>query len=293
MLLDGKKVSGAKKEEIALRVAELKKNTGKVPVLAAILVGEDPASKVYVKNKENACTKVGFNSIVKRLPEDTTAEELLKLVEEYNKRDDINGILVQLPLPKHINEDVVIEHIDPLKDVDCFHPYNVGRLSQGKAVFMPATPAGVLEILKYYNISTEGKNAVIIGRSNIVGKPMAAMLMQKGKFANATVTVVHSRTPDIKALTLQADIIVAAIGKPEFVTSDMVKEGVVAIDVGINRVEDASLPKGYKLVGDIQFKTVAEKAAAITPVPGGVGPMTIAMLLQNTLTAFEVQNGLK
>ncbi|MCK5076087.1 MAG: bifunctional methylenetetrahydrofolate dehydrogenase/methenyltetrahydrofolate cyclohydrolase FolD, partial [Calditrichia bacterium] len=256
----------------------------------AIIVGEDPASKVYVKSKEKACEKVGMASKVDRLPDTFSEIELLELINKYNKDPEVNGILVQLPLPSHIDEQKVIEKIDPIKDVDCFHPYNVGRLSLGTPVFYPATPAGVIEILKYYNIETSGKNLVIIGRSNIVGKPLANMLVQKADFANATVTIAHSRTKNLKEVARQADILIAAIGKPEFVKADMVKQDAVVIDVGVNRVEDETREKGYRLAGDVDFGEVNKVASAITPVPGGVGPMTITMLLQNTLKAFKVQN---
>lgn len=293
MILDGKKVSESVRQQIAEKVAQLKQQTGKVPKLNAILVGEDPASQVYVRNKGRACEKAGMESNIDRLPAETSREELLNLIHQYNQDPSINGILVQLPLPDHIDEQIIIEAIDPMKDVDCFHPYNVGKLVTGNPVFFPATPFGIIEILKFYNISTAGKHVVVLGRSNIVGKPMANMLVQKAAYGNATVTIAHSRTANLSAITRQADILVAAIGKAEFVKADMVKEGSVIIDVGINRVEDKASEKGYKLVGDVDYNDCLNKVSAITPVPGGVGPMTITMLLQNTLTAFEVQNGLR
>jgi len=290
MILDGKLVAESKREEIKQKVTELKDKTGKNPFLVAILVGEDPASQVYVRSKERACEKMGMGSSVDRLPDTTSEKDLLALIDKYNHDPKVNGILVQLPLPAHIDEQKVIERIDPIKDVDCFHPYNVGRLALGTPVFLPATPAGVIEILKYYKLETSGKSVVVIGRSNIVGKPLGNMLVQKAEYANATVTIAHSRTKNLAEMTSQADILIAAIGKPEFVKADMIKPEAVVIDVGVNRVEDASREKGYRLAGDVDYDDVAEKASAITPVPGGVGPMTITMLLQNTLKAFEVQN---
>jgi len=290
MILDGKLVAAVKREKITEEVAELKNKTGKNPSLCAILVGEDPASKVYVKSKEKACEKVGITSKVDRLPDSLSEKELLDLIDKYNEDPEVNGILVQLPLPSHIDEQKVIEKIAPIKDVDCFHPYNVGRLSLGTAVYYPATPAGVIEILKHYKIETSGKNVVVVGRSNIVGKPIASMMVQKTEFGNSTVTIAHSRTKNLNEVTKQADILIAAIGRPEFVKADMVKPDAVVIDVGVNRVDDETRERGYRLAGDVDFKEVEKIASAITPVPGGVGPMTITMLLQNTLKAFEVQN---
>ncbi|RMI01014.1 MAG: bifunctional 5,10-methylene-tetrahydrofolate dehydrogenase/5,10-methylene-tetrahydrofolate cyclohydrolase, partial [Calditrichaeota bacterium] len=252
------------------------------------LVGEDPASRVYVRNKARACEQVGIHSLTRHLPEDIPQAHLLEEIHRLNEDPRFHGILVQLPLPSHIDAQAVIEAIDPRKDVDCFHPYNVGRLMIGMPLFQPATPAGILELLRRYDISCAGKHAVILGRSNIVGKPLANLLVQKHPSANAVVTVVHSAAGDVARFTREADILVAAIGRAEFVTAEMVKPGAVVIDVGINRV-DAPTEKGYRLVGDVAFEQVAAVASAITPVPGGVGPMTIAMLLKNTLTAFRLQ----
>ncbi|RMG30673.1 MAG: bifunctional methylenetetrahydrofolate dehydrogenase/methenyltetrahydrofolate cyclohydrolase FolD [Methanobacteriota archaeon] len=293
ILLDGKEVSKHVREEIRLHVEQLKEKTGKVPFLVAILVGDDPASHVYVRNKKRACEKAGMKSEVIYLPAETTQQELLDKIDELNHNTDVNGILVQLPLPDHIDEERVIDAIRPEKDVDCFHPYNVGRMVTGNAIFYPATPYGITEILKYYKIDTNGKHAVVLGRSNIVGKPMANMLVQKSEMGNATVTIAHSRTKNLKEITRQADILIAAIGKPEYVKKDMLKEGAIVIDVGINRIDDPSTEKGYRLVGDVDFEEVKDIVSAITPVPGGVGPMTITMLLRNTVKAFEVQNGIQ
>ncbi len=280
-LIDGKKVSAEIKEQVAREVDKLKKQTGKVPGLAVVLVGEDPASAVYVKNKNKTCEKMGFQSFSHPLSADTEEKVLLKLIAGLNANPEVNGILVQLPLPDHINEQKVLEAIDPKKDVDGFHPVNVGYLTSGADALAPCTPAGIIEMLDFYKIDIEGKHAVILGRSNIVGKPMASLLLKR----HATVTICHSRTRDLPAMARSADILVAAIGKPRFVTEDMVGEGATVIDVGINRVDG-------KLVGDVDFDKVAEKAAFITPVPGGVGPMTIAMLMKNTLSAFKKANNL-
>ncbi|MCF6270118.1 MAG: bifunctional methylenetetrahydrofolate dehydrogenase/methenyltetrahydrofolate cyclohydrolase FolD [Melioribacteraceae bacterium] len=285
-IIDGKQVASDIRAELKLKVDKLKEEGKSVPGLVAILVGEDPASKVYVGMKQKACDEVGLYSKLDRLDEGTTESELLQLIEQYNNDEKINGILVQLPLPKHINEDAIIEAINPEKDVDGFHPINVGNMMIGKETLYPCTPHGVVELLKRYNIETKGKHVVVVGRSNIVGKPVANMLLQKKEGANAVVTVVHSAAKDLSLFTKQADILIAAIGVPEFIKSDMVKDGVVIIDVGVNRVEDASRKSGYKLVGDVDFAKVSEKASFITPVPGGVGPMTIAMLLQNTYLAY-------
>ena len=279
--IDGKEVSAQIKEQVAAEVETLKQKTGKVPGLAVVLVGEDPASAVYVRNKNKTCDKVGFQSFSHTLPADTDENKLLELIAELNANTAVNGILVQLPLPKHINEQKVLEAIDPAKDVDGFHPVNVGYLTSGADALAPCTPAGIIEMLDYYKIDIEGKHAVILGRSNIVGKPMASLLLKR----NATVTICHSRTRDLPAMAASADILVAAIGKARFVTADMVGEGAVVIDVGINRVDG-------KLVGDVDFDAVAEKASFLTPVPGGVGPMTIAMLMKNTLKAFKSVNNL-
>ncbi|MGP0566237.1 MULTISPECIES: bifunctional methylenetetrahydrofolate dehydrogenase/methenyltetrahydrofolate cyclohydrolase FolD [unclassified Nitrospina] len=275
-LIDGKLVSSVIKDRVQAEVTELKNKTGKVPGLAVVLVGEDPASAVYVKNKNKTCEKMGFQSLSHNLPAETDEATLLKLVSDLNSDDSVHGILVQLPLPKQIDSQRVLEAIDPRKDVDGFHPVNVGHLASGVKTLAPCTPAGIIEMLDHYKIDIEGKRAVIIGRSNIVGKPMAMLLLQR----NATITICHSRTKDLPAVAREADIVVGAIGKPRFVTADFVKDGAVVIDVGINRVDG-------KLVGDVDFDNVAEKCSFITPVPGGVGPMTIAMLMQNTLTAFK------
>lgn len=274
-IIDGKLISAQIREEIAESVKKFNAETGKLPGLAVIIVGEDPASQVYVRNKKKACEQVGFYSRVYEMPGDTTQAELNALVEELNSDEAIHGILVQLPLPKHLNEEEVLLKIDPKKDVDAFHPYNVGRITIGNPKFLPCTPAGVMQLLYRSGIEISGKECVVVGRSNIVGKPMALLLLA----ANGTVTVCHSRTRDLKEVCRRADILVAAIGKADFFTADMVKEGAVVIDVGMNRRADG------KLTGDVDFESVEPVASYITPVPGGVGPMTITMLLQNTLTA--------
>ncbi len=279
LVLDGKTVSAAVKEEVAKDVKALN-DRGINSCLAVVIVGDDPASRVYVNNKKKACEVCGIKSLEYALPAETTNEELLKLVNELNENEEVNGILVQLPLPKHLDEKLVIESIDPKKDVDAFHASNVGKIMIGEYDFLPCTPAGVMEIMKYYNIETEGKDCVVIGRSNIVGKPMAMLLLH----ANGTVTITHSRTKNLKKICKNADILVAAIGKANFVTKDMVKDGAVVLDVGINRLESG------KLCGDVDFDKVKDIASAITPVPGGVGPMTIAMLMKNTLKATKLQN---
>lgn len=285
ILLDGKKTSQELKEEIAAEVAEMRQQGQKVPHLAAVIVGNDGASLTYVSSKVRSCEQVGFESTLVRLPEDTTQEDLLKEVAALNANEAIDGYIVQLPLPAHLDEEEVLLAIDPKKDVDGFHPTNFGRMALELESFIPATPFGIMQLLERYKVDTSGKHAVVIGRSHIVGRPISILLSQKGDFANATVTVAHSRTKDLKTLLKQADIIVSALGVPNFVQADMVKPGAVVIDVGITRVEDASRPKGYRIVGDVDFEQVAEKASYITPVPGGVGPMTIAMLLKNTLLA--------
>ena len=293
-IIDGKAVAAAVKEDNLKRIAMLKENYGVVPGLAVILVGEDPASQVYVASKVKMCAELGMESRKYALPAETTQEELLKLIGELNEDPAIHGILVQSPPPRHIDEGAVIEAINPDKDVDCFSERNVGRvLIGGKPGFVPCTPAGVMELLKSYGVDCSGKHAVVVGRSNIVGKPLAALLMQKAAGANATVTVVHSGTPDIGVFTRQADILIAAVGKPEFIKADMVKEGAVVVDVGINRIPDASRKSGNRLVGDVEYDSVAAKASMITPVPGGVGPMTIALLMRNTITACEFACGKK
>ncbi len=288
-LIDGKIVSNQVKEEVREETEKLIAR-GIKPGLVVVLVGEDPASAVYVRNKSKACEKAGIVSETIKLPEETTEEDLLNLIAQLNNDPKYHGILVQLPLPEHINETKMIELINPLKDVDCFHPTNVGKLVSGQPYVLPCTPAGILRLLQANEISTEGKHVVIIGRSNIVGKPLANLLIQKSPQANSTVTVVHSRTKNIARYTRQADILIAAMGKANFVTEDMIKENVVIIDVGINRVS-AENEKGYILAGDVDFNNVLPKVSKITPVPGGVGPMTIAMLLKNTLTAAEYQEG--
>lgn len=278
-IINGKEISAAVKEQIKCEVSQL--NSQGIQVgLAVIIVGDDPASKVYVANKEKACEQLGIKSFKYALPAETTNEELLSLIEKLNKDKDVNGILCQLPLPKHLDEKLIINSIVPEKDVDAFHPQNVGKIMIGDFDFLPCTPAGVIEMLKYSNIDMTGKKCVVVGRSNIVGKPMAMLLLHN----NATVTVCHSRTTNLKEECANADILVVAIGKPKFVTADMVKEGAVVIDVGMDRDENG------KLCGDVDYDSVFEKAGAITPVPGGVGPMTIAMLMKNTLTAAKKQN---
>jgi methylenetetrahydrofolate dehydrogenase (NADP+) / methenyltetrahydrofolate cyclohydrolase len=281
IIIDGKAIAQQMQEEMKVRVTGLK-DKGIVPGLAAILVGEDPASQTYVRSKEKACTKLGLYSDVYRLPSSTSEDELLALIDELNYDNKIHGILVQLPLPKHIDEAKILLKIDPNKDVDGFHPVNVGKMVIGKPAFLPCTPHGCKVLLERSGIETSGKHVVILGRSNIVGKPLANILLQKEKGANAIVTVCHTATNDIPYYTRQADILVAAVGRPLMVKADMVKEGVVVIDVGINRIEDES-DGGKTLVGDVDFDEVSKKAYAITPVPGGVGPMTITMLMMNTI----------
>jgi len=287
ILLDGKKTSADLKIEIAESVIQLKAKGKKTPHLAAILVGSDGASMTYVNGKVKACELVGFNSTLVELPSETTEEKLLQEIEKLNSNNNIDGFIVQLPLPKHIDEQKVLNAVNPDKDVDGFHPTNVGRMALDMPCFLPATPFGILELLERYHVETSGKHVVVIGRSHIVGRPMSILMSQKRKSGNATVTVAHSRTKNLKEFTLQADIIVAALGIPEFLTGDMVKDGVTIIDVGITRVEDATKKRGYRLAGDVHFESVSKKASFITPVPGGVGPMTIAMLMKNTLLACE------
>ena len=284
-ILDGRKTSSEIKDEIAVQVANMKANGEKVPHLAAVLVGTDGASMTYVGAKVKACKQIGFESTLIDLPEATTEADLLRHIDNLNNDDNIDGFIVQLPLPKHIDEQKVLMAIDPDKDVDGFHPTNVGRMALDLPSFLPATPFGILELLERYKVETSGKHVVVIGRSHIVGRPMSILMSQKRKAGNATVTVAHSRTKNLKELTLQADIIVAALGIAEFLTGDMVKDGAVVIDVGITRVPDESKKRGYRLAGDVHFESVSPKASFITPVPGGVGPMTIAMLLKNTLLA--------
>ncbi len=286
-ILDGKKTAADLKDEIAIAVKQLKSEGKKTPHLAAILVGTDGASMTYVNSKVKACERVGFNSTLIDLPEETTEEQLLHEIDILNKDADIDGFIVQLPLPKHIDEQKVLMAVNPDKDVDGFHPVNVGKMALDLPTFLPATPFGIMELLERYNVPTSGKHVVVIGRSHIVGRPMSILMSQKRTAGNATVTIVHSRTKNIKEFTLDADIIVAALGKPEFLTGAMVKDGVTIIDVGITRVKDNTKKRGYRLAGDVDFESVSKKAAFITPVPGGVGPMTIAMLLKNTLLACE------
>ena len=276
-IINGKEISAQIRAEISQKVKEYNAKTGKLPGLAVVIVGENPASQVYVRNKKKACEQVGFNSWVYEMPENTTQEELNALVDKLNNDENVHGILVQLPLPKHLNEEEIILRIKPEKDVDAFHPYNVGRITIGNPKFLPCTPAGIMELLHRSNIEISGKECVVVGRSNIVGKPMALLLLAK----NGTVTVCHSKTRDLKEVCKRADILVVAIGKANFVTADMVKEGAVVIDVGMNRNAEG------KLTGDVDFESVSQVASYITPVPGGVGPMTITMLLQNTLRAAE------
>ncbi len=290
LILGGKEVSLSVKAELKDRIAALAEK-GIKPGLTAVLVGEDPASQVYVRSKERQSVKLGFNSNVLRLDATTAQDELLKIVEGLNDDPLVHGILVQLPLPRHIDDQLIIEAINPEKDVDGFHPVSVGKLVLGLDGFVSCTPAGILEIMKYYNIETQGKHVVVVGRSNIVGKPMANLMIQKRDLANATVTLVHTRTPDMSVHTRQADILIAAAGVPEFIGDEMVKDGAVVIDVGINRVDDDTKEKGYRLTGDVNYEAVLDKVSAITPVPGGVGPMTIAMLLSNTVKSAE--NSLK
>lgn len=284
-LLDGKTLSEQIKLEIADQVKSLVAKGNKAPHLAAVLVGEDPASQVYVRNKVRSCEQVGFQSTLIRETTDISQDKLLQIVNQLNNDPAIDGFIVQLPLPEHIDEQAVTMAIDFRKDVDGFHPVNFGRMAQGMKSYLPATPMGILTILDRYNIETSGKKAVIVGRSNIVGTPMSILLSRKARIGNCTVTLTHSRTKDLTAEISQADILIAAIGIPNFIIGDQVKEGVVVIDVGINRVEDASRKRGYRLVGDVEFESVAEKASFITPVPKGVGPMTVTSLLQNTLLA--------
>jgi len=284
-LIDGKKVSQQIRQEIAQEVGKMVQNGQKRPHLAAVLVGHDGGSETYVANKVKACEECGFKSTLKRFEDDITEDELLKVVDELNNDPDIDGFIVQLPLPKHISEEKITEAIDPRKDVDGFHPQNVGRMTIGAPAFISATPQGIVDLISRYGIPTQGKHAVVIGRSNIVGRPMSILLSQKG--IDCTVTVCHSRTPNMKELCQQADIIVAAIGKPGFVTADMVKDGAVVIDVGTTRVTDSTAARGWRLKGDVDFENVAPKCSFITPVPGGVGPMTIVSLMKNTLLAGQ------
>ncbi len=290
-LLDGKITSAALKAEIAKATAKMIDNDIEAPHLAAILVGEDPASQTYVGAKEKACKAVGITSTIYRMPKKSTERQVLEMVEFLNNDPDIDGFIVQLPLPEGIDEDKVLQSIDPEKDVDGFHPVNVGRMTLGLDTYLPATPAGILEILKHYDVETEGKHCVVIGRSNIVGSPISIMMGQKKYPGNSTVTLCHSRTKNIEEIAASADILIVAIGVPNFVKADMVKQGAVVVDVGIHRVEDKSKKSGFRLIGDVDFDAVAPKTSYITPVPGGVGPMTIAGLLNNTLKAAQKKRG--
>lgn len=292
-LLDGKKISADIKQEIALEVEKIKAKGGKVPHLAAIIVGNDGASLTYVSSKVKACEQVGFESTLIRLPSTISEIELLKKIEELNQDDNIDGFIVQLPLPKQIDEQKVIMAIDPSKDVDGFHPENFGKMALDMSTFIPATPFGILELLERYNVQTQGKHTVVIGRSHIVGRPMSILMGRKGFPGNSTVTLTHSHTKNITQITSQADIIITALGVPNYLKAEMVKDDVVVIDVGITRVPDENNPKGYVIKGDVDFENVSKKASYITPVPGGVGPMTIAMLMKNTLLAKERKHNLR
>ncbi|ATA93333.1 bifunctional 5,10-methylene-tetrahydrofolate dehydrogenase/5,10-methylene-tetrahydrofolate cyclohydrolase [Capnocytophaga canimorsus] len=284
-LLDGKKTSEDIKNEIAQEVKALKAQGKKVPHLAAVLVGNDGASLTYVGSKVKACQQVGFESTLIKLPTETTEKELLEKIKQLNEDENIDGYIVQLPLPKHIDSQKVLLAVSPEKDVDGFHPANFGKIALDMEAFIPATPFGIIELLKRYQVPTQGKHVVVVGRSHIVGRPMSILLSQKGNPGNATVTLTHSHTENLSQITRQADIIIMALGIPEFLKADMVKEGATVVDVGITRLEDKNNPKGYRIVGDVDFEQVKDKADFITPVPGGVGPMTIAMLLKNTLLA--------
>lgn len=286
-LLDGKKISGEIKQEIAAVVNELLEKGGRRPHLAGVLVGHDGGSETYMASKVKACEEVGFSSSLIRYEDDVTEEELLACVHRLNQDPTVDGFIVQLPLPKHIDEQKIIEAVDPRKDVDGFHPINVGRLSIGLPGFVSATPKGIVELLRRYNIPTRGKHCVVLGRSNIVGKPVSQLLLQKGEPGDCTITICHSRTPNIKEICLTADIIIAALGQPEFLTADMVKPGAVVVDVGTTLVPDSTRKSGFRLTGDVKFDEVAPKCSYITPVPGGVGPMTIVSLMSNTLLASK------
>ncbi len=287
VIMDGRLVANAMKESIKKEVAQMIDRGEDGPHLAAVLVGNDPASETYVASKEKAARSVGMMSSTYRYPADISEKELLEVIDYLNGDDEIDGYIVQLPLPGHIDADKIIRHINPAKDVDGFTPENVGKMVLGQPAFLSATPFGIMEMLKYYKIPVAGKHVVVLGRSNIVGRPMSILLSQKAEGANATVTLCHSATENLEEMTRSADILIAAIGKPRFVKADMVKEGAVVVDVGIHRLQDDSAKKGYRLVGDVDFNEVVKKASFITPVPGGVGPMTIAMLLKNTLLAHK------
>lgn len=289
-LLDGKKTSEDIKKEIAAEVQQMKANGEKVPHLAAVIVGNNGASLTYVGSKVRSCEQIGFDSTLVALPETITEAELLDKIKELNENEDLDGYIVQLPLPKHINEEKILLAIDPQKDVDGFHPTNFGRMALEMETFLPATPFGIMELLERYKVETSGKHTVVIGRSHIVGRPMSILMSRKGNPGDSTVTLTHSRTKNLEEYTKNADIIITALGVPEFLKADMVKEGVVIIDVGITRVEDATNSKGYVIKGDVDFDGVSKKSSFITPVPGGVGPMTIAMLLKNTLLARKIRS---
>lgn len=286
ILIDGKKTSADIKEDLAKKIDELKQQGKQIPGQVTIIVGKNPASKVYVNSKHKTCQKIGMKSHIEELPEDISESDLLTVIKKYNESEEFHGILIQLPLPKHIDEEKVIMAIDPVKDVDGFHPVNIGNLLIGRDTYIPCTPFGVVELIKRYEIETAGKHVVVVGRSNIVGKPVANLLVQKAEGANAIVTICHSAAKDLTRYTKDADILIAAVGIPNFIKADMVKEGVAVLDVGINSIDAPDSPKGYKIVGDVDFDSVSEKASHITPVPGGCGPMTIAMLLQNTYKAY-------
>lgn len=288
-ILDGKKTSSEIKEELKVEVSKIKENGGKIPHLAAIIVGENGASITYVNAKVKACDYVGFGSSLVKLPVETTQDELLAKIDELNNDDIVDGFIVQLPLPNHIDEETVLNAVSPSKDVDGFHPANFGKVALGLPSFIPATPNGILELLKRYEVETSGKHCVVVGRSNIVGLPMSILMGQNTYPGNCTVTLTHSRTQNLAEITKTADILIVALGRPEFITGDMVKKGVTVIDVGITRVKDETKKSGFRLLGDVHFESVAEKSEFITPVPGGVGPMTIASLMQNTLKAIDMK----
>ena len=287
IILDGKATSNQIKEELTIQVKQIKDAGKRPPHLAAVLVGNDGASLTYVGSKVRSCERIGYDSTLIKLDDDISQEALLDTIEKLNNDPLLDGFIVQLPLPKHIDEEVVLHAINPNKDVDGFHPTNFGKMALGMQTFIPATPFGIMELLKRYKLDISGKHAVVIGRSHIVGRPMSILLSEKGNPGNATVTLTHSRTQNLAHITREADIVVSALGVPNFLTADMVKDGAIIIDVGITRVTDADHPKGYVIVGDVHFDQVKEKASYITPVPGGVGPMTIAMLLQNTMLAYQ------
>jgi methylenetetrahydrofolate dehydrogenase (NADP+)/methenyltetrahydrofolate cyclohydrolase len=289
-LIDGKKISEKVLDEIKFSVQNRLKNNLKIPHLAAILVGDDGASKTYVNSKIKACEKVGFKSSLFKFDDSISEIELINQIKNINENDDIDGFIVQLPLPKHINQEVILNKVSPAKDVDGFHPNNYGKMTLGIDTFIPATPAGIVELIERSEIQTEGKKCLVIGRSQIVGRPISILLSQNKSFGNSTVTVAHSRSKDLEKLCLDSDIIISAIGIPEFIKGNMIKKGSSIIDVGITRVDDLSSPKGYKIVGDVDFKSVSNTVGYITPVPGGVGPMTISMLLKNTLKACEISD---